>query len=152
MQLTKFTDYSLRVMIYLAHHPDQLVTIADIARAYEMPAAHLMKIVNRLAQRGYITTVRGKGGGMRLAREPHLINVGDIVRDSEENMYIAECFNAELQHCPLLPSCRLKAVLGEARKSFMATLGRYQISDLMGPKSPELPSTASARRIKVRTG
>lgn len=131
MQLTKFTDYSLRVMIYLAHHKDKLVTIADVAKAYDLPDTHLMKIVHRLAQKGYITTVRGKGGGMHLAREPRMINVGDIVRDTEENMHITECFQSSSQICPLLPSCVLKSILLEARKNFMATLDRYQLADLM---------------------
>src|SRR3569833_2658680 len=86
MRLTKFTDFSLRVMIYLARHPNGLATIADIAQEYDIPSTHLMKVVHRLAQCGYIVTVRGKGGGMRLARSPDMINVGDLVRDTEDNM------------------------------------------------------------------
>lgn len=136
MQLTKFTDYSLRVVIYLAHHPDGLTTIADIAQAYDIPNAHLMKVVHRLAQRGYILTVRGKGGGMRLARAPEMINVGDLVRDTEDNMNIAECFNAAKQGCPMLPDCALKSVLIEASKSFLTTLDFYRLSDILGNKTP----------------
>jgi len=136
MQLTKFTDYSLRVVIYLAHHPDGLVTIADIAQAYDIPNAHLMKVVHRLAQRGYIVTVRGKGGGMRLARTPDMINIGDLVRDTEDNMNIAECFNAAKQGCPMLPDCALKSVLIEASKNFLSTLDFYSLSDILGSKAP----------------
>lgn len=136
MRLTKFTDFSLRVMIYLACHPDGLSTIAGIARAYDIPSTHLMKVVNRLAQCGYIVTVRGKGGGMRLARAPDTINVGDLVRDTEDNMDIAECFSAEHQDCPMLPACALKSVLVEARKSFLATLDFYRLSDIMGGTAP----------------
>lgn len=135
MQLTKFTDYSLRVVIYLGLHPGHLVTIADIAKEYDIPTSHLMKVVNRLAQRGYIETVRGKGGGMRLARDPDLINIGDLVRDTEDNMDIAECFDTEHQFCPMLPSCVLKTVLIEARKSFLATLDFYRLSDLLQNKA-----------------
>lgn len=140
MRLTKFTDYSLRVVIYLARHPEHLATIADIAGAYDIPANHLMKVVHRLSLRGYIVTVRGKGGGMRLARAPHQINVGDLVRDMEDNMDIAECFSAEHQNCPMLPACTLKSVLAEARQSFLATLDFYRVSDIMGES--ELPHAA----------
>lgn len=144
MHLTKFTDYSLRVVIYLARHPDRLATIADIAQAYDIPNAHLMKVVHRLAQRGYIVTVRGKGGGMRLARAPDMINVGDLVRDAEDNMDVAECFNAAKQGCPMLPACALKSVLIEARKSFLSTLDFYRLSDILGDRTP-LP-TAPLRK------
>lgn len=147
MQLTKFTDYALRVLIYLGHHPEGLVTIADIAREYDIPATHLMKVVHRLAQRGYIVTVRGKGGGMRLANAPDMINVGDIVRDTEDNIDIAECFNAETQSCPLLPACALKSALKEARKSFLTTLDFYRLSDIMGQWMP--PPDASQRHVRT---
>lgn len=133
MQLTKFTDYSLRVVMYLTHHPERLATIAEISVAYEIPATHLMKVVHRLAQRGYIVTVRGKGGGMRLARAPDMINIGDLVRDTEDNMNIAECFGDAERKCPMLPACALKSVLLEARKSFLTTLDFYRLSDLAGP-------------------
>lgn len=138
MQLTKFTDYSLRVLIYLAHLPEgkTLATIADISRDYEIPATHLMKVVHRLGQRGYIVTVRGKGGGMRLAKPPELINVGGLIRDTEDNIDLVECFSSAKQNCPLLPACALKAVLIEARKSFLATLDFYSLSDIMGFKTP----------------
>jgi Rrf2 family nitric oxide-sensitive transcriptional repressor len=138
MRLTKFTDYSLRVVIYLARNPDGLATIADIAREYDIPSTHLMKVVHRLAQCGYIVTVRGKGGGMRLARAPDMINVGDLVRDTEDNMDIAECFSAEHQTCPMLPACSLKSILIEARKCFLATLDFYRLSDIMGGTVPPL--------------
>lgn len=131
MRLTKFTDYALRVVMYLARHPDGLATIADIAREYDIPSTHLMKVVHRLAQCGYIVTVRGKGGGMRLARAPALINVGELVRDTEDNMDIAECFSDENQTCPMLPACTLRSILIEARKSFLATLDFYRLSDIM---------------------
>jgi len=130
MRLTKFTDYALRVVMYLARHPDGLATIADIAREYDTPSTHLMKVVHRLAQCGYIVTVRGKGGGMRLARAPALINVGELVRDTEDNMDIAECFSDENQTCPMLPACTLRSILIEARKSFLATLDFYRLSDI----------------------
>lgn len=131
MQLTRFTDYSLRVLIYLGLHPDKLATIGEIAKNYGVSENHLMKVVHALAGYGYIETVRGKGGGMRLSRIPGLINVGDVVRDTEENLDLVECFNPDNQVCPLLPACVLKSVLSEARKSFLATLDRYSLADLI---------------------
>lgn len=131
MQLTRFTDYALRVLMCLGGQPDRLVTIKEIAEKHGLSENHLMKIVHKLATRGYIDTVRGKGGGMRLARRAEMINLGDVVRDTEENMDIAECFGIGVQSCALLPSCALKSVLTEAKKSFLATLDLYQLSDLI---------------------
>lgn len=137
MQLTRFTDYSLRVLIYLGLHQAQLSTIGEIAKNYDISENHLMKVVHALAGHGYIETVRGKGGGMRLSRDPAMINIGDVVRDTEENLDIVECFNPANQACPLLPACALKSVLSEARKSFLATLDRYTLADLIqGPARP----------------
>lgn len=131
MQLTRFTDYALRVLIYLGANSERLVTIKEIAEKHGLSENHLMKIVHKLATRGYIETVRGKGGGMRLARRAEMINLGEVVRDTEENMDIAECFEASTQSCVLLPSCALKSVLVEAKKSFLATLDAYSLSDLI---------------------
>lgn len=135
MQLTRFTDYSLRVLIYLGGQHDHLVTIREIAEKHAISENHLMKIVHKLAMRGYIETVRGKGGGMRLARQAGLINLGDVVRDTEESMAIAECFEAGNSSCILLPTCVLKSILAEARKSFFATLDLYKLSDLINTPS-----------------
>lgn len=131
MQLTRFTDYSLRVMIYLGLQPDRLATISEIAAVFGISQNHLMKVVHRLGMQGYIDTVRGKGGGMRLARRPELISIGQVVRDTEENMDIAECFSSGGSDCFLLPSCVLKSALTEARQSFLATLDLYRLSDLL---------------------
>ncbi|HUW29691.1 MAG TPA: Rrf2 family transcriptional regulator [Sulfuriferula sp.] len=135
MQLTRFTDYSLRVLIYIGLHQDRLVTISEIAKNYGISQNHLVKVVHQLGTHGYIETVRGKGGGMRLARRPELINIGDVVRDTEENMDIAECFDPSKQSCSLLPSCILKSVLVEARQSFLVTLDFYRLSDFLVNKS-----------------
>jgi Rrf2 family nitric oxide-sensitive transcriptional repressor len=145
MQLTRFTDYSLRILIYLALNDDRLVTIAEIARSYDVSQNHLMKIVHQLGGHGYLETVRGKGGGIRLARQAALINIGDVVRDTEEHMDIVECFSLEFKDCPLLPSCALKSILTDARKNFLATLDRYNLSDL-------LPTGRAVIAFKSRTG
>jgi Rrf2 family nitric oxide-sensitive transcriptional repressor len=139
MHLTRFTDYSLRVLIYLGLHPSDLATISEIAQNYSISHNHLMKVVRTLAASGYIETLRGKGGGMRLARPPELINVGDVVRDTEENLDIVECFNDSNTGCPLLPSCALKSVLTEARKSFLATLDLYTLADLLASRVLPVP-------------
>ena len=132
MQLSVFTDYSLRVLIFLGAHPDRLSTIAEIAKAYRISGNHLMKVVNRLASGGYIETVRGKGGGMRLSRAPNMINLGDVVRHTEDRFDIVECFNEKQQDCPLLPACTLRSVLADAHRNFMATLDRHTLQDVLG--------------------
>lgn len=135
MQFTHFTDYSLRTLIYLGAQQSVLATVSEIAATYGISKNHLTKVVHQLATRGYIQTTRGKGGGIRLARLPQLINIGDVVRDMEENINLVECFNAKNQSCPLLPACVLKSVLAEARKSLFDTLDRYTLADLLTNKA-----------------
>lgn len=135
MQLTRFTDYSLRTLICLGLHPERLMTIGEIAQEYRISQAHLKKVVHQLGLRGYIETVRGRTGGIRLGRSPESINLAAVVRDTEENMEIAECFG-DNQSCSLLPSCALKSVFAEARKSFLTTLEAYRLSDLLRGKVP----------------
>jgi Rrf2 family nitric oxide-sensitive transcriptional repressor len=147
MQLTRFTDYALRALIYLGAHRERLSTISEVAAAYDISEAHLMKVVNRLATAGYIETLRGKGGGLRLSREPHLINLGDVVRDTEDNMNIVECFDPTRQSCPLVPACTLKSVLIEARRNFMATLDRYTLRDVLSRQTVAI--LAGSPRAKI---
>ncbi len=135
MQFTHFTDYSLHTLIYLGAQQSTLATISEVAEQYGISQSHLTKVVHQLANRGYIQTTRGKGGGMRLARLPQLINIGDVVREMEGNINLVECFNAKNQSCPLLPACILKSVLAEARKNFFDTLDRYTLADLLTNKS-----------------
>ena len=132
MQLTLFTDYSLRVLVYLGAHPDRLCTISETAGAYGISVNHLMKVVNRLSSVGYVETVRGKGGGMRLSRVPKMINIGDVVRHMEDSFDIVECFNEGRQDCPLLPACTLRSVVADAHRNFMATLDRHTLRDVLG--------------------
>lgn len=131
MQLTRFTDYSLRVLMYLGERLDHLVTIREIAEVHDISENHLMKIVHKLATLGYIETVRGKGGGMRLARQAEAINLGDVIRNTEESVNIAECFEAGNSSCILAQTCILKSILSEAKTSFFATLDLYHLSDLI---------------------
>jgi Rrf2 family nitric oxide-sensitive transcriptional repressor len=133
MQLTRFTDYSFRVLILLAREADGLATIDEIAASYRISRNHLMKVVHRLATAGYVETVRGKGGGMRLARPAARILLGHVARDMEENMHIVQCLEDGFRNCTLLPSCVLKTALVEARTSFLETLDRYTLADLAKP-------------------
>jgi Rrf2 family nitric oxide-sensitive transcriptional repressor len=130
VQLTRYSDYSLRVLIYLALDPERLVTIEDIAQGYDISKAHLMKVVHQLGLRGYVETVRGRGGGLRLARRPEEIRVGEVVRWTEE-MDLVECFDPASSQCAIEPVCGLRSALHEALAAFLAALDRYTIADLV---------------------
>ena len=130
MQLTQFTDYSLRVLIYLARLPEPgMATVPEIAEHYGISRNHLVKVVNNLATHGFIMTTRGKGGGMQLARPARTIGVGEVVRLTEPNMNLVECFDLKASQCRIVRGCFLKAILHEARRSFLATLDRYTLAD-----------------------
>jgi Rrf2 family nitric oxide-sensitive transcriptional repressor len=137
MKLTTFTDYSLRVLIYLATEPGRRATVAEIATAFDVSANHLVKVVHHLGKCGCLATVRGKGGGLELARPPDFINVGEVVREAEGAAVVAECFaDADTEsRCVIASSCRLKGVLGEAVKAFYAVLDRYTLADLVSNRA-----------------
>jgi Rrf2 family nitric oxide-sensitive transcriptional repressor len=130
MKLTAFTDYSLRVLIYLAADTARRATIAEIAEAFSISESHLVKVVHFLGKRGWIETVRGKGGGLFLAMPPERINVGRVVRDTEGAALPAECFSEDGGQCVIDGICRLKGVLGEAVQAFYAVLDRYTLDDI----------------------
>jgi Rrf2 family nitric oxide-sensitive transcriptional repressor len=138
VQLTRYSDYSLRVLIYLAVEPNRLVTIEEIARSYGISKAHLMKVVHQLGLRGDVETVRGRGGGLRLARRPEEIRVGDVVRSTEENMALVECFEPGSSQCVIEPACGLRSVLREALAAFLAVLDRYTLADLVARRRKPL--------------
>lgn len=130
MKLTAFTDYSLRVLIYLAADPDRRATIAEICRAFDIKENHLTKVVHHLGKRGWVATTRGKGGGLVLAKAASEICVGHVVRDTEGQAAPAECFGQEESSCAIVSCCRLKGVLAEAVKAFYAVLDRYTLADI----------------------
>ena len=134
MRLTTFSDYSLRVLMYLGVHGEGLATIGEVARAYGVSENHLVKVVHHLAQHGYIETTRGKGGGMRLARSPEKINVGEVVRGTEDNLALVECFDRATSDCRIEPACVLKGILSRAVDAFFAALERYTLADLLVTK------------------
>lgn len=131
MQLTRHTDYSLRVLIYLAAHGDERATIEEIARAYGISRAHLMKVVHRLGRGGFLHTVRGRGGGLRLARPPEAIRVGDVVRHTEDQLDLVECFDPGTSCCRIEPACGLRGPLERALDAFFAVLDRTTLADLV---------------------
>ena len=130
MQLTQFTDYSLRLLIYLARLPEPgMATIAEIADYHQVSRNHLVKVANSLANQGFIISTRGKGGGIQLARPAYTIGVGDVVRQTEQNMNLVECFDMPNNQCRLIRNCFLKAALYEAQRAFMAVLDKYTLAD-----------------------
>lgn len=132
MQLTQFTDYSLRVLIHLARLPAPgMATVPEIADHHRISRNHLVKVVHNLAQHGLVMTTRGKGGGIQLARPAHTIGVGDVVRLTEPHMDLVECFDPKTSQCRIVRGCFLKAALHEARRAFMAVLDKYTLADAM---------------------
>ncbi len=131
MRLTTYTDYSLRVLIFVGLKGEELTTITEISERYNISRNHLMKVVNQLSQDGYLNTIRGKKGGMLLARPPAEINLGDVVRDMEDNLDIVECFDREKGCCQIDGYCRLQGILGEAVLAFFDVLSKYTLDDLM---------------------
>jgi Rrf2 family nitric oxide-sensitive transcriptional repressor len=138
MRLTTFTDYSLRVLIYLAVSNDEHPTIREISERYGISRNHLMKVVQELSQRGYVIALRGKNGGLRLNRAPADISIGMLIREMENDLALAECLG-ENNQCILTPACQLKAVLAEALQAFFRTLDAYTLEDILpGRKRAEL--------------
>jgi Rrf2 family nitric oxide-sensitive transcriptional repressor len=130
MELTYYTDYSLRALIYLAVRNDRRCTITEIAAAYGISRNHLVKVVHGLARGGFIRSFRGKGGGIQLARAPKAINVGRVVRYTEGPFRLVECFRGSENRCPITPACGLIGALREASSSFLQVLDRYTLADL----------------------
>ena len=131
MRLTVYTDYSLRMLMYLAVKSDGLSTIAEVAEAYGISKAHLTKVAHQLGIAGCVETVRGRGGGLRLARPAREIGLGDVVRRTEPDMALVPCFGPEQASCPIVPACGLRGALHEARQAFLAVLDRYSLADLV---------------------
>ncbi len=134
MKLTMYTDYSLRVLMYLGtRDPDEKVQIDEISEYYNISRNHLTKVVHNLAKLDYIHTVRGRGGGIMLKYKPEELNVGQIVRNTEDNFYIAECFRPD-NECVLTPVCGLQYVLNDALNNYISTLDQYTLLDIL-PKA-----------------
>jgi len=154
MRLTTFSDYTLRVLIYLGVHDEKIATVGQIAEAYGISANHLMKVVHYLAQGGYIETARGKGGGMRLAAAPADINLGAVVRSIEPDFFLVDCFGSDTV-CLLAGSCQLTSIVSGALQVFMQHLDRHTLADLLpapGDSASRLrPVTFGKRPARVPT-
>ena len=166
MRLSEYTDFSLRVLMYCVAHRDRLVTIAELADQHGLSKNHLMKVVNDMARRGWIETVRGRGGGLRLLLAPEAIRIGDVVRATETDFRLVECFDAATNTCTLSPGCQLKQLLGDALRDYFKALDGATLADITAvgraavtmqktvqatvQKTVQMPSTLrSVRRVKA---
>ena len=130
MRLTDFSDYSLRLLMYAAARNERLITIEETAELYGISRAHLMKVANQLTRAGFLNAVRGRSGGLQLARRPELIRLGDVLRVTEPDFALVECFRGN-NSCLITPCCRLRGLLQEALTAFSDTLDRYTLADLL---------------------
>jgi Rrf2 family transcriptional regulator, nitric oxide-sensitive transcriptional repressor len=136
MRLTDYTDYSLRVMLYLAVRPEGLATIQEISDAYGISKNHLMKVVQQLGELGWVETIRGRHGGLRLGAHTPMLSIGEVVRKTENDFSIVGCFADETEahrHCVIQSQCQLKGIFAAARDAFLAELDRHTIGDLASP-------------------
>lgn len=134
MQLTLFTDYGLRSLMYMTAHQDRLSSVREIAEHYDISRNHLVKVVHKLAQLGYVESSKGKGGGIRLAQDPKTLKLGDLIKQLEP-MYIVECFDNKTNTCRMTSSCELKHYLAEAGQSFIMTMNKYTLADTVKDRS-----------------
>ena len=156
MRLSEYTDYTLRVLMYCARHRDRLVTIGELAEQHKLSKGHLMKVVNDLARQGLLETTRGRGGGLRLSKDPATIRIGDVVRASETDFRLVECFDARTNACSLTPDCRLKHLFDAALRGYFQALDGSTLADL-SPDAQDAPGrpvgppgTLTRRRVEVR--
>jgi Rrf2 family nitric oxide-sensitive transcriptional repressor len=130
MRLTQYSTFALRTLQYVALHDPDLVTVDDVSRAHRISKAHLVKVAHELGQRGYVQTIRGRKGGMRLARPADQITVGEIVRWTEAPLELVECFNPETNTCPLEGVCHLSRGIQRALRAFLSVLDDMTIADI----------------------
>ena len=131
MRITRYTEYSLRVLIYLGLHQDRLCSIAEIAASYRISESHLTKVVQALSRQGFIKTSRGRNGGLRLARAPDAISLADVIRRNEDGLQSPDCGN-----CPLVPSCKLTGILARGLRAFLQVFEDYTVADIITPGVP----------------
>jgi Rrf2 family nitric oxide-sensitive transcriptional repressor len=136
LRLTVYTDYALRLLMYLAVKDDGLATIAEVAVSYGISKNHLMKVAHQLGQAGYVETVRGRGGGLRLARPVEAVNLGDVVRRTEPDMAVVACLNPVDAPCAIKSCCVLRRALAQAGTAFLEVLDGYSLADLVKPRTP----------------
>jgi len=134
MRLTRFTDYALRTLIYVGVRSPELCSIREVSVRYGLPQSHLTKVVHELGRMGYLETVRGRGGGIRLGRDAARINLGELVRRTEPDFNIVQCFGPGQGRCCIEPVCALGPILEEALEQFLGVLDRHSLEDLLASK------------------
>lgn len=149
MRLSEYTDYTLRVLMYCAAHRDRLVTIGELAEQHGLSRNHLMKVVNDLAHRGLLETTRGRGGGLRLRAEPDQIRIGDVVRATETDFRLVECFDATTNACSLSPACRLKHLFDDALAGYFKALDGATLADMTPGRQGKPVATARSTRLQA---
>src|SRR5690554_5082384 len=137
MHITRYTDYSLRVLLYVAVKGEQRSTIAEIAQRYDISRNHLMKVVQELNRKGYVKAFRGKQGGLLLGKPAEEINVGALVRDTEQDLALVECLGSD-NRCIIAPTCQIKFILSEALEAFFQVLDSYTLADMLEGSRPQL--------------
>ncbi|MBV1703151.1 MAG: Rrf2 family transcriptional regulator [Hyphomicrobiales bacterium] len=138
MRLTQFTDYTLRMLQLVALRAPHLITVDEVARAHAVSRAHMVKVAHQLSLHGYIETVRGRNGGMRLLRDPAKITIGEVVRWSEGSTEMLECFNAQTSNCPITEFCRLSVGVQQATRAFFKVLDGLTLADITANRKPLL--------------
>lgn len=141
MELSRFTDYSLRTLLYAGMHPGRTITVSEVATAYGISENHLVKIIHNLGKLGFLETKRGRSGGFQLSMPPSEINIGAVVRTTE-SLALVECLGADGGGCPIVRACILKRVIAEARDAFLETFDRYTLQDLLKNRPALLQSLA----------
>jgi Rrf2 family transcriptional regulator, nitric oxide-sensitive transcriptional repressor len=152
MRLTRFTDNALRSLTYLALHPSETPTVGEVASRMGMSEDHLLKVVQRMSQHGFVQTVRGRKGGMRLAKPADQIVVGAVVRSTEDNLELMPCFDADDVTCPIATACTLSRVFDDALHAFLSTLDRYTIADLVVSRRDALMHLTGSSAEKGASG
>jgi Rrf2 family nitric oxide-sensitive transcriptional repressor len=137
VRLTKFSDYSLRLLLYLAVHGDRLVPVREVSRAYRVSPHNMVKVVQLLVEKGLVSSVRGRHGGLRLKKAPRDINVGTLIRTTEPSWDLVECFDLPTNTCPIESACGLKGALKRAEGAFLDTLDDHTLADFL-PRAPAL--------------
>jgi Rrf2 family nitric oxide-sensitive transcriptional repressor len=137
VNLTKFSDYSLRLLLYLALHEDRVVSVAEVSRAYRVSPHIMVKVVQLLVEQGLVASVRGRNGGLRLNKAPKEINVGRLIRMTEPHWDLVECFDLDRNTCPIEPACGLKGALKRAQRAFLGALDAHTLADFL-PRAPSL--------------
>lgn len=131
MYLSKFSDYSFRILIYLGNHPDELFTVDELSTILGLSTHHIKKIIYKLAKNGYIASSKGRNGGIKLGMNPKDINLGQLLEITEDNLNIVECLSLENNSCSITKACKLKPIIGEALNSFMLKLSQYTLKDIL---------------------